>query len=321
VSTTEPTVVVAVVSWNTRDLLDRCLESLREPADRGLAEVWVVDNGSTDGSPAMVRDRHPWVRLVEPGANLGYGPAINLVAGQTASPWLVASNADILVEDGALDHLLEAGARDPAAAIVAPRLLLPDGSVQHSVWPFPEAVPMALANLGPRFVPDRVGERHVLYARWDPARPRRVPWALGAFLLIRRSAWDEVGGFDPEQWMSAEDLDLGWRMREAGWATRYEPSAVVHHEESAAAGQMWGAQLPTHWQRCAYSWMVRRLGRRRAVVIGALNFAGAAARMCVYLALAAVRPRGWRVRLRRHAAWTAVHAYVLAPRRTLDRYR
>jgi N-acetylglucosaminyl-diphospho-decaprenol L-rhamnosyltransferase len=314
-------VVVAVVSWNTRELLDRCLRSLRPAADAGLAEVWVVDNASTDGSAAMVRDVHPWVRLVASTENLGYGRAANLVAERTSSPWLAVANADVAVRGDALEQLIAAGEGDPRAGIVVPRLILPDGSTQHSVWPLPEPLPMAMANLGPRLVPDRVGERLVLWQQWDPERPRRVPWALGAFLLVRRSAWDEVRGFDPHQWMSAEDLDLGWRMREAGWATRYEPAAVVDHDESAAAGQRWGAHLQVHWQRCAYAWMVRRLGRRRAAVIGAINFAGSAARLLALGLLSLWRPARFRPRLPPQAAWTKVHAYALAPRRTLDRYR
>ena len=315
-----PAVTVAVVSWNTRELLDRCLRSLRPAVDEGLAEVWVVDNASSDGSADMVRDKHPWVELVASDTNLGYGPAINVVAGRTSSPWLAPSNADVALRYGALERLLAAGRADPGAGIVAPRLVLPDGSTQHSVWPLPEPLPMALANLGPAVVPSRLGERYALHRHWDEQRPRRVPWALGAFLLVRREAWDAIGGFDPGQWMSAEDLDLGWRMREAGWATRYEPGAVVDHDESSAVGQMWGDRLPLHWQRCSYAWMVRRIGRRRAVTIGALNFAGAAARLAAWAALAPIRPH-LRARLRPHAAWTLVHAYALAPRRVLARYR
>jgi N-acetylglucosaminyl-diphospho-decaprenol L-rhamnosyltransferase len=312
---------VAVVSWNTRELLDRCLRSLRVAADEGFAEVWVVDNASTDGSATMVRDAHPWVRLVASSDNLGYGRAINLVAQRTSSAWIAAANADVALRGDALRRLVAAGEADPRAGIVAPRLILPDGSTQHSVWPLPKPFPMAMANLGPRLVPRRLGERLVLWQHWDPERARRVPWALGAFLVVRRRAWDEVGGFDPWQWMSAEDVDLGWRMHEAGWATRYEPGAVVDHAESAAAGQRWGAHLRVHWQRCAYAWMVRRLGRRRAGVVAALNFAGAAARLAGYAVLALWRPHEFLPRLRPQAAWTKVHAYAFAPRRRLDRYR
>ncbi len=91
-----------------------------------------------------------------------------------------------------------------------------------------------------------------LEGAWDPQRPRRVPWAVGAFLLVRRPAWDAIGGFDPAQWLYAEDLDLGWRLARAGWATRYEPRARVRHHESAATGQAWGSDERTaRWLRAS----------------------------------------------------------------------
>ena len=313
-------VAVAVVSWNTRDLLDRCLRALRPDADAGLAEVWVVDNASSDGSAALVRERHGWVQLVETGANLGYGAAVNLVAQRTSSPWLAASNADVALRPGALERLLAAGEADPGAGVVAPRLVLPDGRTQQSFWAFPTVPNTAAQNAGTRVLGRRLGRRLTLRGAWEPDRGGRVPWAIGAFLLVRRDAWDEVGGFDPEQWMSAEDLDLGWRMREAGWATRYAPEAIADHEESAATGAVWGAALPLHWQRCAYAWMLRRRGRARTATVGVLNVAGAGTRLVAYAALSPVRPE-LRGRLRPLAKWTLVHTYGLAPRRVLARYR
>jgi GT2 family glycosyltransferase len=311
-------VAVAVVSWNTRELLDRCLRSLAPAVEAGLAEAWVVDNASADGSADMVRERHPHVRLIASRENLGYGRAVNLVAERTGAAWLAASNSDIALEPGALERLIAAGESDPGAGILAPRLVLPDGGTQHSVWGFP-TLPTAVAqNLGALLVPRPLAERLALRGAWDPDRGGRVPWAVGAFLLVRRAAWDATGGFDPGQWMSAEDLDLGWRMREAGWATRYVPEAVVRHEESAATGEVWGADLPLHWQRCAYAWMVRRRGRVRTVAVGAVNLAGSGARYALGLALSGGRPDA---RLRALGRWTLVHRFAFAPGRVLARYR
>lgn len=315
---TQPLVVIAVVSWNTRELLDRCLRSLEPSVEAGTAEVWVVDNASTDGSADLVRRHHPWATLVPRHDNLGYGKAINLVAARTASPWFALSNADVALRPGALDALLEAGQRDAEAGVLAPRLLLPDGTTQHSAWGFPSLATTVAQNLGPRLAPRRLAERSAIRGAWDPERGGRVPWAIGAFLLVRREAWDAVGGFDPDQWMSAEDLDLGWRMHNAGWRTTYVPAAHVDHEESAATGSVWGDELPIHWQRCAYAWMVRKLGRRRTIAVGLLNFVGSGVR---YLRLLV------RLRFRQDAGaralgrWTLVHRFAFAPRSILDRYR
>jgi N-acetylglucosaminyl-diphospho-decaprenol L-rhamnosyltransferase len=263
-------VAVAVVSFQTREHLRACLTSLH-----GAGEVWVVDNGSTDGSVEMVRDDFPWARLVQPGENLGYGRAVNLVAAQTATPWLAAANADVVLEPGTLAALVRAGEADPRAGAVAPRLLLPDGSTEHGVHPFPTLAFTTTFALG---LTRPIGDRLCLEGAWNPERARRVPWAVGAFLLLRREAWDAVGGFDERQWLFAEDLDLGWRLRAAGWATRYEPSARVRHAGSAATGAAFGAERTERWQRATYAWLLRRRGIVVTRLTALVNVLGAGAR-------------------------------------------
>src|SRR5439155_1129305 len=113
---------------------------------------------------------------------------------------------------------------------------------------------------------------------WNPEREREVDWAIGAFLLIRREAWDAAGGFDDRQWMYAEDLDLGWRVAQAGWSTRYVPSARVLHHASAATTQAWGDERTLRWLRSTYAWMLRRRGPLRTRTTAAINVLGAYAR-------------------------------------------
>jgi hypothetical protein len=180
-------VAVAVVSWNTRDLLRACLESLHADADAGRAEVWVVDNASADGSAALVRSAFPWVRLLALDENLGFGRAVNRVAARTATAWVAPANADVAVEPGALRALVAAGQRDPGAGAVAPRLVLPDGSTQHSVYRFPTVPFTAAFNAGLYRVSTRAREAMLLEGMWDPDRPRVVDWAVGALLLVRRA--------------------------------------------------------------------------------------------------------------------------------------
>jgi N-acetylglucosaminyl-diphospho-decaprenol L-rhamnosyltransferase len=268
----EPQVAVAVVSWNTRDLLRDCLRSLvGEP----LAEVWVVDNASTDGAAEMVSSEFPKVRLLALDKNVGFGPAVNLVAARTSTPFVAPANADIELRPGALTELLAAASRSPSAGILAPRLELPSGETQHSVYAFP-TVPFTLAfNLG---LANRFGDRLCLEGHWDPERERDVDWALGAFLLVRREAWNAIGGFDDQQWMYAEDLDLGWRVARAGYTTHYVPSARVLHHASAATTQAWGDERTLRWLRSTYGWMLRRRGLFRTRTAALINVAGAYAR-------------------------------------------
>lgn len=274
-------VSVAVVSWNTRELLAECLESLEQDAARGLADVWVVDNASSDGSADMVREQFEWVSLLASEDNLGFGPAVNLVASRTSSPWVAPANADTRVAPGALDSLLEAGASHPHAGVIAPRLVLPNGETQRSAYPFPTVGATLMYLAGGARVSSRFARRWALHGT-DPVLAAEVPWAVGAFLLVRRTAWDQIGGFDPEQWMYAEDLDLGWRMRRAGWVTRYEPKAVVYHDESAATSQAWGGTRFARWHASTYAWLVRRRGLAYARLISSINVLGFSARALVY---------------------------------------
>jgi N-acetylglucosaminyl-diphospho-decaprenol L-rhamnosyltransferase len=316
----DPTVTIAIVSWNTRDLLQRCLESLAPEVERGVAEVWVVDNASTDGSPDLVRERFDWVHLIASEENLGFGRAINLVARQTKSDWIATANADIALRPGALDELLAAGARDPRAGAIAPRLVLPTGETQHSVFAFPTILFSFLLAVGAFRLSKTIGDRRAFPGYWNSERSRRVPWAIAAFLVVRRTAWDEVGGFDERQWMYAEDLDLGWRLYQHGWATRYEPRAAVEHESAASTSQLLGPELAPHWQRATYGCIARRRGLGYARAVAFFNLLGAIwrwARVALQAAsqheLGGLRQAHWR--------WVLVHLKALDPRADLQELR
>lgn len=308
-------VTIAVVSWNTRDLLARCLESMRADAEAGMAEAWVVDNGSSDGSPELVRESFGWAHLHASEKNLGFGPAVNWVAERTAGEWLAPSNADVELEPGSLGRLLAAGDADPGAGALAPRLVMPDGATQHSVHSFP-SLGLGLAfNLGLTALVPGLGDRLCIEGRWDPDRERRVQWAHGAFLLVRRAAFDAVGGFDPEQWMYAEDLDLGWRLARGGWATRYVPGAPVRHEVSAAARKAFAGERTARHMEAAQDWMVRRRGPAVARGYAAINALGSALRLLALAPLARVRPSRFAARRRLESEYLRLHLAGLRRRR------
>jgi N-acetylglucosaminyl-diphospho-decaprenol L-rhamnosyltransferase len=310
-------VTVAVVSWNTRDLLLRCLASLAPEVTAGRARVWVVDNGSSDGSVDAARSVAPWATMLCADQNLGFGRAVNLVARRDEmSEWLLAANADIALEPGALSCMLAAG-EAPDVGCVAPRLVLPDGRTQHSVFPFP-TVPFTLAfNLGLHRLSPRAADRWCLEGFWDPERSRRVPWAIGACLLLRRSAFAAVGGFDDHRWLFAEDLDLGWRLRQHGWATRYEPSARVLHQGSAATDRAFGGARRERFMAATYATLAVRRGAARMRVTGAVNVLGAAARAVWLAGLAAFSAR--REAQRDDAlAWLRAHVNGIRQATSLD---
>lgn len=308
---------VVVVSWNTRELLIRCLDSLAPEVHRGTAQVWVVDNCSADGSARAAAEHAPWAHVVRAETNLGYGAAVNLVARQTDTPWLACANADIALQESALEAMLQAGVH-ARVGCVAPQLVLPDGRPQSSLHSLP-TVWFALAlNLGVHRLNPRLADRMLIPERYDLARPRDPGWAIGAFLLLRREAFVAVGGFDGRQWMYAEDLDLGWRLHQAGWITRYEPRARVWHESETATGQAFGEERVARWTRATYAVMLRRRGLARTWATAAINVLGAGVRVAWMLPLSRLLGR-LRGPLAENRMWLAVHRQGLRSRVALDR--
>jgi GT2 family glycosyltransferase len=310
VSTAAP-VTVAVVSYNTRELLSRCLGALAADARDGRADVWVVDNGSRDGSPEAARAEAPWATVLQPGANLGFGRAVNLVAQRTTAPWLLCANADTALEPDALAAMLAAGA-DGRVGAVAPRLILPDGRTQQSVHSLPTLGFTLAFNLGLPALSRVLADRMLVEGRCDLARARAVPWAIGAVLLVRRQAFDAIGGFDERQWMYAEDLDLGWRLRDARWALRYESAARAQHASAAATAPAFGDTRQRRFMRETYGVIERRRGARTARLTAAINVAGAMGRVAWMTPPALVSGR-WRARRRETMAWVTAHREGLRP--------
>jgi N-acetylglucosaminyl-diphospho-decaprenol L-rhamnosyltransferase len=321
VNRSAPDVAVAVVSWNEREYLAATLRSLRPGYEAGRLEVWVVDNASTDGSPDMVRSEFPWVSLIVSEENLGYGAAVNRVAERTSTPWIAPANQDIEVRAGAIERLLEAGEGRPDAGIVAPHLVLPDGSTQHSVNPFPTVFLSLAFNLSLHRLSRRLGDHLCIEGYWDPKRRREVPWSIAAFMLVRRTAWDDVGGFDPAQWMYAEDLDLAWRLHKRRWKTLYEPSATVYHLGSTASKKAFGDDLMFRYMAASYAWMARRRSFAVARLVALINAGGAAARLIAYAALSKLNLRRYERARDESRYWVGVHSAGLKPRSELLKHR
>ena len=308
---------VAVVSWNTRDLLRECLDSLAAPQAAGVADVWVVDNASTDGSAEMVAEEFPWVQLIASEENLGFGRGVNEVARRTAAPWIAPANADIRLEPNALDELLAAAGADPQAGILAPRLIATDGSTQQSVHAFPGVrLALALALWLPK-LSKGLGDRLCIEGAWDPERPRTVDWAHGAFLLWRREAYDEIGGFDERQWMYAEDIDIAWQSRRAGWTVRYVPSARIDHAGAAATAQAFGEEVGTRFMTATFAWMADRRGVAVTWVYAGVNLANALAQWLVFSVLSLFAPGRFARRRDTAKAWVALHRKGLRRRSAL----
>jgi GT2 family glycosyltransferase len=277
----------------------------------------VVDNASDDGSAKMVRRDFPWVELIASPENLGFPQAVNMVAYRTSGEWLATANEDIELRPGALEALLAAAERYPDAAIVVPRLILPDGSTQHSVYAFPTLLATLVNNLGLARLSHRLGERLCVEGYWDPSRPRHVPWAFAALALMRREAFDAAGGFDRDIWLYADDVDLAWRLREEGWKVWYEPSAEVLHRGGATTLAQFGDGRTSVRMGATYAWMLKRRGLLVTWATAGTAYLIMAGQLALFSALAAVRPARYARSRDRARWWMDVHRAGLRSRGTI----
>jgi GT2 family glycosyltransferase len=228
-------VAVGVISWNTRDLLRACLASvLHEGAD----QLVVVDNGSRDGSVVMVAREFPGIAVAVNPANPGFGAAANQVFGLTAAPYVLVLNGDTQARPRGLRAIADYLDRHPRVGVLGPRLIHPDGRLQSSCSTFPHPLlPLVKSKRLTRVVSRLpvLRDRHL--DTWKHDRPRKVPWVVGAALAIRRSAFQEVGGFDESFHLYFEEPDLCYRMLKAGWETHFAPVTDVVHVEGASTQQ------------------------------------------------------------------------------------
>lgn len=227
--------VVAIVNYNTRELLRDCLASVVQTRPR---QVVVVDNASSDGSAEMVRAEFPNVDLRANQTNPGYGAAANQAIMGCEAPYVLLLNSDTLLRPGALDALTDYLDRYPRAGVVGPRLVNPDGSLQRSCFPFPTPLDtfIVLSNLY-KLIQRTPLLREAYLRTWSHNSPRVVPWVLGAALAFRREAFEAVGGFEEAYIMYSEEVDLCYRLKAAGWETHYAPVTDVTHIRGASTSQ------------------------------------------------------------------------------------
>lgn len=249
-----PDVSIVIVSWNTRTYLARCLAAIPRGAGDLALERIVVDNGSTDGTQAMLAEEFPNVRVVQSQENLGFGRANNVAARASRGRALLLLNSDCELLPGALPTMVGALDQDASLGGVLCRLLNPDGTLQPSVhrsFPSPWSLVGELVFLSSLcYAVYRTPALHAwLLYRTIRAHQRAydVAWGGAACMLVRRDVFEAVGGFDERYFMFCEDMDLCKRIRDAGYRLRYLPGAsAIHH---------WGrstAQRPADMLREAY---------------------------------------------------------------------
>lgn len=266
---------VIIVSWNTRELLAQCLESLSTSSILVDYEVFVIDNASSDGSPAMVRERFPQVRLIENEQNLGFAYANNQAIQISRGDYVLLLNSDTIIKPGAVDALVEFMQAHPRAGACGARLLNQDGSLQFSCSPAPTLVSefKRLFHL-----PGVRQDGYYPMQAWDQSLARQVDVILGACLLLRKQALDQVGLLDEEYFIYSEEVDLCHRLKSIGWELYWVPQGEVTHLGAQSTRQVSEAMFLRLYQ-AKLIYFRKRHGPRQAFIYKLIIMAAALFRL------------------------------------------
>jgi len=256
---------IVIVNWNTRDLLRDCLDSILKTIEKLNYEIIVVDNASSDGSVEMLAGKYPQVKTIANKENRGFGAANNQGFAVMQGKYALLINTDAVLTAGAVQKLWTFAEANPLAAIVCGQLLNADGSKQNSIASFPTLVTLVantslLEYLFPRRYPSK---------RYEHTKPLEVDSVIGACMLIRKKALDEVSVFDDRYFFFFEETDLAFAMRGADWRIYQVPDALIYHLQGQSIGHNTKSRIEFYRSRYQFlgKWHSRRYYRVAAAVI------------------------------------------------------
>jgi N-acetylglucosaminyl-diphospho-decaprenol L-rhamnosyltransferase len=260
-------VSVIVVSWNTRDLMMDCLASLPAALGTLQADVWVVDNASSDDTVAAIREHYPAVQLIANERNVGFAAGANRGIGASTGRYVLLLNSDTLPQPGSIEQMVQFSDGRPQAAVVGPMLVHPDGSFQGSFADFPSLWNefLSISGLGRRlFFRDYPG-----YGPSHARVARRVDYVPGAAMLVGRAAFERVGLLDEGYFMYSDDTDFCLRIARAGGEVWFTPDARVVHHQGQSTHQVSFAMLQAV-HRSKVRFFRKHHGRLRAAALQAI---------------------------------------------------
>jgi len=237
-----------IINWNTKDLLLECLASIYRTVSKITFEIWVVDNGSSDGSARAVKEKYPAIKIIENRTNLGFAAANNLALERMGGQYALLLNTDTVLTEDAVSELHNFMEINPEAAITCGQLLNPDGSKQNSIANFPSLLSLIsnetlLRLLLPRRFPSK---------RREYRTPIEIDSCIGACMLIRKKAIDQTGFLDDRYFFFLEETDWAYRMKKAGWKIYFVPAARIFHAQGKSVGIRADARIMFYRSRYAF---------------------------------------------------------------------
>jgi len=265
-----PDASAVVVTYNALPWVERCLDSVRGE------ETVVVDNGSTDGTVDVVRELFPEATVIEQ-ENRGLAAGWNAGMAAATGRYFLILNADAWLTDGSLRRLVAFADAHPEAAIVGPRLLNPDGTLQRSVRGFPTLWRLATEYLFLRKLAPRSRALNAFYGGgFAHDEVREADFVMGACMLVRREAVEQVGALDDAFFLFSEETDWAYRFRKAGWKVLFFPGAeCVHVGGASHGGRMFRENVSGHLRFLAKHRGARYAERARLLLVVALRLRAA----------------------------------------------
>ena len=248
---------IIIVSFNTKNLLLGCLDSVFETVKGISFEVWVVDNNSTDGTAEATRERYPTIKIIKNIENLGFAAANNQAFRQINGDYALLLNTDTVLTNGAVKELFNFMETNLEAGIACGQLLNLDGSSQNSIANFPTALTLLsnetlLRILLPKKFPSK---------RRKYVSPLKIDSCVGACLMARKKAMDNIGLFDERYFFFFEETDWAYRMKRGGWAIYFVPTAKILHAQGKTVGNALNSRIMFYksrylffkkWYRASY---------------------------------------------------------------------
>ena len=285
-----PLLSVVIVNYNGGGLLQRTLQSLYDTAGGLAPEVFVVDNGSSDGSLGPVRRHFPAIRVIENGANLGFARASNQALRQSLGRYVLLLNPDVELQDGAVKTVVSYLESNPGIGIVGPKVLLPNGrldkpcrrSFKTPAIYFYKCVGLsALFPRSPRF------NRYYLgYLPEDQVAD--VDAVIGAFLAIRRESMEEIGLLDERFFMYCEDEDWCFRAKQTGWRVIYNPAAIVIHHKGSSTRKR-PLRMVYEWHKAILQFHRKNMAPDYSPAVNGLVYLGVGLRLAAAMTASALR--------------------------------
>ncbi|HET6459733.1 MAG TPA: glycosyltransferase family 2 protein [Syntrophales bacterium] len=262
---------IIIVNWNTGALLQTCLESISKTARDISYEVIVVDNASEDGSVTMLKEKYPDVRLIENKENRGFGAANNQAMRIMTGRYALLLNTDTILTENAVRELYTFMENHPDAAMACGQLRNADGSKQNSIANFPDLLTLLTNTSLLEYVfPGRYPSK-----RYSYDKPIEVDSCIGACLLVRKKAIDEVGMFDERYFFFFEETDWAYQMRRSGWRVFHVPTAFIYHMQGRSIGRDIRSRI--EFYRSRYQFFEKWKSRSYSIIIRTVIFL----RLCI----------------------------------------